>query len=50
MKRFDILHIVENATADDYGKLKDELITLSGISFHENIVNLIGANTSEDGW
>ncbi|CAB4042097.1 Fibroblast growth factor receptor 1, partial [Paramuricea clavata] len=39
----------ESASADDHRDLMNELTTISTISCHENIVNLIGACTSEDG-
>ncbi|CAB3994055.1 angiopoietin-1 receptor-like, partial [Paramuricea clavata] len=38
-----------NAVEDDRRDLLKELTTISAISSHENIVNLIGACTSEDG-
>ncbi|XP_028418079.1 angiopoietin-1 receptor-like, partial [Dendronephthya gigantea] len=39
----------ESATEDDRVDLKKELRTISSVDCHENIVNLIGASTSEDG-
>lgn len=38
-----------DATASDCCDLINELETISAIDCHENIVNLIGACTSEDG-
>ena len=41
--------VSENATADEHRDLMNELTTISSISFHENIVNLIGACTTDQG-
>jgi hypothetical protein len=39
----------ESGTAEERRELMNELRTISAISSHENVVNLIGACTSEDG-
>jgi hypothetical protein len=47
--KLDNFLVLESATAADHRDLMNELTTISAISCHENIVNLIGACTSEDG-
>ena len=46
---FELFFVSENASTDEYRDLMNELTTISSISIHENIVNLIGACTSDDG-
>jgi serine/threonine protein kinase len=44
------ISVSENATKVDRRDLMNELRIISAISHHENIVNLIGACTKEEGW
>ena len=44
-----LLPFLEKASEDDRSDLMNELSIISGIPSHKNIVNLIGACTSEDG-
>ena len=46
---FIILNVSENTKVDGHRYLMSELTTISKISGHENIVNLIGACTNDDG-
>jgi hypothetical protein len=44
------IFVSEHASTEDRRGLMNELRIISAISYHENIVNLIGACTKEEGW
>ncbi|XP_028394142.1 uncharacterized protein LOC114518358 [Dendronephthya gigantea] len=48
-KTCSVKMLKENANENDHRYLMNELATMSEIEDHENVVNLIGACTSEDG-